>query len=196
MGCFHRILRPEWLRRGQQTLDHREQRCPTWENGESTEIRGQRKDQGDETPAAPTGFGYAAPSEGALRGHLLTADEAMWVDGMRLAEENEMDDGDADDEESDGAEEAREVIAETSAITVPTNVTVNASGELISMPSAGPRSDRQNNTIDDGKLINLSPEVVSNVAAIGEENGAGAAEETMFDRDLEREIKKEGCEMQ
>jgi hypothetical protein len=123
--------------------------------------------------AAPTGFGYAAPSEGALRGHLLTADEAMWVDGMRLAEENEMDDGDADDEESDGAEEAGEVIAETSATTVPNTVTANASGELIS----------------------LSPEAVDKAAATRKEIVV-EAEETMFDRDLEREIKKEGCEMQ
>ena len=123
--------------------------------------------------AAPTGFGYAEPSEGALRGHLLTADEAMWVDGMRLAEENEMDDGDADDEQSDGAEEAGEVIAETSATTVPNTVTANASGELIS----------------------LSPEAVDKAAATRKEIVV-EAEETMFDRDLEREIKKEGCEMQ
>ena len=149
-----------------------------------------------ETQASLTGFGYATSSDGALRGQLPTADEAMWADGMRLAEENEMgDDDDAEEEEWDGSEEAGEVIAETSTITVPTTVTVNASGRPISMPAV-PRINSRDNSIDASKLISLSPEAVSTTAASGKENVPAAAEEAVFDRDLEREIKKEGCEMQ
>ena len=149
-----------------------------------------------ETQASLTGFGYATSSDGALRGQLPTADEAMWADGMRLAEENEMgDDDDAEEEEWDGSEEAGEVIAETSTITVPTTVTVNASGRPISMPAV-PRINSRDNSIDASKLISLSPEAVSTTAASGKENVPAAAEEPVFDRDLEREIKKEGCEMQ
>lgn len=145
------------------------------------------KAQDAEKRAAPVGFGYATLPNSVLRGHLPTSDEAMWADGMRLAEENEM--SEADEEERGQTEDADYNIAETPARTTPLTMTANASDQLISIPP-GPGV----NGNDASKLISFSPEAERNVSK-GKEN-MPTAEETVFDRDLETEITKEECEMQ
>jgi helicase MOV-10 len=172
----------------------------------------------EETRVSPTGFGYATPANGVLRGHLPTSDEAMWADGIRIAEENEM--SDADEEESGEVEkdfnqadkgfgdigedfgqvqQAVDTVPDTPARTAPPIVTVNPSGQLISISTAlGNNGNSVGNVTGNGneitELISLSPELLKKVVK-GKEN-MPAGEETIFDRDLETEIKKEGCEMQ
>lgn len=177
----------------------------------------------DEAKGAPPGFDYATPTNGVLRGHLPTSDEAMWADGIRLAEDSERGDadeeefGDVDEDLEDGEEGSGSVdegfgygqeavnVPEILVGTAPPTVTVNAAGQLISRKPAA--SEKQNgesksntngNTQvvvkDSSKLISFEPEPEKKVAHAKE--SVPAAYEHVFDRDPETEIKKEGCDMQ
>jgi helicase MOV-10 len=186
------------------------------------------KKKEEEARAVPTGFGYASPARGLLRGQLPTSDEAMWEDGIRLAEENDV--NDAGEEDAESADEdvgqveepvgnvdedygyvlqainsdpkAGDSVPISPTGPAPPTVTVTASGKLTSIPAQpGIRFVNVRTTaatrmkVDDtSKLISLTPEL--EVKGVQRKESTHAANDPVFDRDLETEIKKEGCEMQ
>lgn len=164
------------------------------------------------------GFGYPTQPGRALRGNIPTSDEEMWADGMRLAEENAVNEEDGE-EVLDTEDDVIQETERTTTPLLPPTVTTTPEGKQISISSEGNREGsggkanariqpatpaalvRDRDSLEasasaSAQLVSISPDRISEKEH--SQTKMGDEPEHVFDRDLDAEIRKEqeGCGVQ